>query len=166
MIRPRCLMADAAPDDPTARSPHVPLSATDATHQAALMGQPAPSATAPEPATGHDARTVHQTADTQPRSPAACPTFLLPGYEIIGELGRGGMGVVFKARQVQLNRLVALKMILAGEFARPIDRERFRTEAVRLARVQHPNIVQIFDVGEYANRPYFAMEFVGGGTLT
>ena len=90
----------------------------------------------------------------------------VPGYEIISELGRGGMGVVYKARQHRLDRLVALKMILSGEFASKIDRDRFREEAVKLARVQHQNIVQIYEVSEYENRPYFAMEYLDGGSLS
>ncbi len=89
----------------------------------------------------------------------------VPGYEIVSELGRGGMGVVYLARDRQLNRPVALKMILSGEHAGTNERDRFRREAEAVAALQHPNIVSIYDIGEAAGRPYLAFEYVGGGTL-
>jgi serine/threonine protein kinase len=89
----------------------------------------------------------------------------VPGYEILGELGRGGMGVVYKARQVALQRTVALKMVLDGAHAGPKELARFRAEAAVIARLQHPNIVQVYDVGEAAGRPYFVLEFVPDGSL-
>ncbi|HEY7309804.1 MAG TPA: serine/threonine-protein kinase [Gemmataceae bacterium] len=87
------------------------------------------------------------------------------GYEILGILGRGAMGVVYKARQPGLKRLVALKMILSGEHAGTDELARFRAEAESVARLQHPNIVQIYEVGEYQGRSFFSMEYVEGGTL-
>jgi WD40 repeat protein/tRNA A-37 threonylcarbamoyl transferase component Bud32 len=90
---------------------------------------------------------------------------VIPGYEIAGELGRGGMGVVYKARQTRLNRPVALKMILAGAHAGAEATARFLAEAEAVAQLQHPNIVQIFHIDEHAGHPYFEMEFVGGGSL-
>lgn len=89
----------------------------------------------------------------------------VPGYEILAELGRGGMGVVYKAEQLALKRIVALKMILAQAALGTNTLARFRTEAEAVARLQHPNIVQIFEVGEQNGCPYFSLEFVDGGTL-
>jgi serine/threonine protein kinase len=87
------------------------------------------------------------------------------GYELLEELGRGGMGVVYRAKQRALNRLVALKMVLAGAHAQIRDLVRFRSEAEVVAQLQHPNIVQIFEIGEQNGRPYLALELVTGGTL-
>ena len=90
---------------------------------------------------------------------------LLPGYEILGELGRGGMGVVYRARQVKASRVVAVKMILGGPHAGSNDMTRFRAEIEILARLQHPNLVQIYEVGECDYRPYYSMELVEGMAL-
>jgi eukaryotic-like serine/threonine-protein kinase len=87
------------------------------------------------------------------------------GYEILAEIGRGGMGVVYKARQAGLKRLVALKMILSGGHASAMELARFCSEAEAIARLEHPNIVRVHGVGESDGRPYFSLEFVDGGSL-
>jgi tRNA A-37 threonylcarbamoyl transferase component Bud32 len=112
-------------------------------------------------------------APTMTQVPGAAPPLLdpllakvkIPGYEILSVLGRGGMGVVYKARQTNLKRLVALKMNLAGIHASPTERARFRTEAETIAQLQHPNIVQIYAVDEHEGKPFLALEYVEGGNL-
>lgn len=89
---------------------------------------------------------------------------VVPGYELLGELGRGGMGVVYRARQHGLGRIVALKMVLNAQ-ASSEELDRFMLEAKAVAIVEHPNIVQIYDVGEINGLPYFSLEFVAGGPL-
>ncbi|MFO0850063.1 MAG: serine/threonine-protein kinase [Gemmataceae bacterium] len=89
----------------------------------------------------------------------------VPGFEILQELGRGGMGVVYLARQLRLNRPVALKMVLAGGHASAQDRMRFLAEAESVAAIQHPGIVQVFEFGTAGEQPYFALEFCPGGSL-
>jgi WD40 repeat protein len=86
-------------------------------------------------------------------------------YEVEGVLGRGGMGIVYRARHLKLNRIVALKMLLAGPYASPQEVARFLRESRAVAELQHPHIVQVHDVGDLDGRPYFTMEFVEGGSL-
>jgi serine/threonine protein kinase/tetratricopeptide (TPR) repeat protein len=88
-----------------------------------------------------------------------------PGYDVLEEIGRGGMGVVYKARQRRLNRYVALKVILSGPHASPENKARFLIEAEAGARLQHPNIVQVYDVGEHAGFSYIALELIEGTNL-
>jgi tRNA A-37 threonylcarbamoyl transferase component Bud32 len=101
----------------------------------------------------------------RPDSVPTVPALAIPGYEYLGELGRGGMGVVYKVRQVKADRVVALKRLREGAEADGLDLARFRTEAEALARTQHANIVQIFEVGECRGQPFFSLEYCPGGSL-
>jgi WD40 repeat protein len=104
--------------------------------------------------------------DTAPgRTPPVPENIGIPGYEVLQELGRGGMGVVYKARQIAADRVVAVKMILSGAMAGAEERRRFRTEVAAAARLQHPGVVQLFEVGEAGSCPFFSLEFVPGGSL-
>lgn len=100
-----------------------------------------------------------------PQMVGAIRSDAIPGYRILSELGRGGMGVVYKAQDLRLKRLIALKVILAGGHAGTTDRLRFNLEAETSARLQHPNIVQVYEVGEAEGLPFLAMEYCPNGSL-
>ncbi len=108
--------------------------------------------------------TVAFLSDVRPPVPAP-PVLTIPGYEILGVLGHGGMGVVYKAREVALDRLVALKVVTAGAHASPEQLDRFRGEARAEARLRHPHIVQVHAVGEHQGFPYLSLEYMDGGNL-
>jgi serine/threonine protein kinase len=138
------------------------------------MPKPAPPSSAPSPlADRPDAQTGPHLGDAASTLPprenadgaADVPSPTVPGYEILAELGRGGMGVVYQARQTALDRTVALKMILAGAHAGTEERRRFQDEAEAAARLQHPNIVQVYEVGDAGGLPYCSLEFCPGGSL-
>jgi WD40 repeat protein/serine/threonine protein kinase len=123
---------------------------------------------------GHSAgESGRHAVETEPHTPATAQDGMpaVPGFEILGVVGKGGMGLVYKARQLALKRIVALKVLSAGSQATEEQLSRFRSEAQFVARLQHPNIVQIFEVGEWhaagsaSALPYLALEFVEGGSL-
>lgn len=119
------------------------------------------------PQARHDNATIaggSATSNIDPAKTLADGKPAIPGFEVLDELGRGGMGVVYKARQIHLNRMVALKMILNGGGSEEAI-ARFKLEAEAIARVRHPGIVQVYDIAEYNGMPYFTLEFCDGGSL-
>jgi serine/threonine-protein kinase len=111
------------------------------------------------------AETLREGGQPDAGGAAAISPPALPGYEILAELGRGSMGVVYKALHLRLNRVVALKVVQDGCCLHPENLVRFLSETEAVAGVQHPHIAQIYEVGQINDRPYYTMEFVGGGTL-
>src|SRR5262245_18556754 len=136
------------------------------------MSGPDVTKTAPQPPVADDAtRTgpgvVTDGTRTQPQvALPAVPALAPPGYEVLGELGRGGMGVVYHVRHANLNRPAALKTTLAGVKPERKELFRFLAEAETVAAVRHPHVVQVYDFGEFDGRPFLALELCPNGTLT
>jgi serine/threonine-protein kinase len=124
---------------------------------------PAPSVFSQQDTQQYVSNAGRVSSPSLPPDGAALPR--IPGYEVEGVLGSGGMGVVYKARHLKLNRPVAIKMLLAGAYAGRQERTRFQQEAEAVAGLRHPHVVQVYEVGDLDGRPYFTMEFVEGGSL-
>ena len=134
-----------------------------------VLESPSTNDAAPGATVDHPPVSARATVDYVPdagRTYADSRRIIIPGYELLGVLGKGGMGVVYKARQIKADRIVALKLMLHADHADSTARERFAIEAQAVARLQHPNIVQVFEVGEVDGAPFFTLEYVPGGTLS
>jgi transcription initiation factor TFIIIB Brf1 subunit/transcription initiation factor TFIIB len=180
----RCGEVLREPESGPAATPHPSPSSKGQAAETALVGAAGTVVRLPAPGEGRDSHPPGGGTLTQPvrpvdsassaataavgKHPGHSPAELLenvPGYEVLEELGRGGMGIVYRARQIRLNRAVALKVIRSGRHAEPHERDRFQQEAEAVARLQHPNIVQVHEVGEAGGCPFLALELCPGGNL-
>jgi tetratricopeptide (TPR) repeat protein len=146
----------------------VACAAPAAVTAASVAQQPTIATAAAPPQTGPFEDRGVQDVGPQPTTAPDTAGMALPavaGYTVLGVLGRGGMGVVYKARQTGLRRIVALKMVLHGNHIGDGERHRFQAEAEAIAQLAHPNIVQVYEVGEHGGAPYFSLEYCAGGSL-
>ena len=156
-----------SPTLPTSTS-YLPLTGADALTKEFDLNQPGETANYSRDDTGEFTGefTVSDPSATRDYKAAPLATKVnIPGYKILGELGRGAMGVVYKAHQEMADRTVALKVMLNLEHARASEVARFKVEAQAAARLEHGNIIHVFDVGQEGELPYFTLEYVDGGTL-
>ncbi len=172
LICPGCSRKLNVPDTASGKKVRCPACASVLAVPSAALAKASEQVTQPPASLNPDAQVTLPPADPNatvaytPESGSDHPDGLAPpGYEILSELGRGGMGVVYKARQIALNREVALKMILSGAHAGEEEMARFQTEAEAIARLRHPGIVQIHEIGADEGRPFFSLEFCAGGSL-
>ncbi len=134
---------------------------TDVSRKAGADTSTAPSEVRPDPS----GRSADQERSVATKHAATFVGKRIGGYELLSEVARGGMGVVYKARQVNLNRMVAVKMILAGQLAGEQEIRRFHSEAEAAARLDHPHIVPVYEVGEHEGRHFYSMGYVDGHSL-
>ncbi len=156
------------PDDPKRTVPREPVAPADGSHPRSARSTADNNRTTdhrPQDTPGTIARTPAEVERSE-QSARELISEVVPGYVLLRELGRGGMGVVYEARHINLNRVVALKMILGREQAHPDELTRFLAEAESVAAVRHENVVQVYDYGESHGRPYMVLEFCPGGTIT
>jgi len=151
-------LGEACADHPHLRAEIEAMLAADRRHVEATLSMASDSSEGLEGDSSH-------TASGTARPPQADETSQFAGYELLEEVGRGGMGVVYKARQLQPSRTVAIKMIRAGTFASGADIERFHTEAEATANLEHDGVVPIYEVGEHNGEHFFSMKFVEGQSL-
>ena len=160
-------MQPTSPDDPLGTVDHGPAdpSRTQDLHGKSVSPEPLTEGVGSQESDADAEMPTHLSADRAKVSASALPPKCFGDYQLVQEIARGAMGVVYKAQQISLRREVAVKMILAGQHASRAEIIRFRTEAEAAAHLDHPNILPIYDVGEHHGEHYFSMKLIDGGTL-